>query len=101
MQFPRISLDENVIGKIARKYHIKIVYVFGSALGNDFNETSDIDLLITFEATAHPSLFDLVELKAEFEHVLGHNVDIVEKEAIKNPFRKKEIIKTAKVLYAA
>jgi len=94
-------IDEKAIASIAARYAIKELAVFGSILGELFTENSDIDLLITFNGMTHPSLFDLAELKSEFENVLGRPVDIVEKDAIRNPFRKKEIIETAKVLYAA
>jgi hypothetical protein len=77
------------------------VSVFGSALRNDFNRDSDLDLLIVFKNGNEKSLFDIIDLKNELEDLFGIDVDIVEKEALVNPYRKSEILKTAKVIYAA
>ena len=47
------------------------------------------------------SLFDLVEMQAELKAIVKRDVDLVEKDALKNPFRKREILNTAQVIYAA
>jgi len=47
------------------------------------------------------SLWDLMEMKAELEAVFGRSVDLVEKEALRNPWRKREILSTYEVIYAA
>jgi predicted nucleotidyltransferase len=40
-------------------------------------------------------------MKAELEAIFGRNVDLVEKEGLRNPFRRHEILTTRRVLYAA
>jgi len=47
------------------------------------------------------SLFDLVQMQIELESLFGRPVDVVEKDALRNPFRKREILSTAQVVYAA
>ena len=89
------------IEPVARRWKIKELAVFGSALRDEFSSRSDIDLLVVFEDDAHFSLFDLVDLKVELEQLLGRPVDIVEKAGLTNPYRRAEILKTAKTLYAA
>ena len=89
------------IKHVARRWKIKELAVFGSALRDEFSSRSDIDLLVVFEDDAHFSLFDLVDLKVELEQLLGRPVDIVEKAGLTNPYRRAEILKTAKTIYAA
>ncbi|XOF34612.1 MAG: nucleotidyltransferase family protein [Candidatus Electrothrix sp. YB6] len=40
------------IASICRKYQVKSLRVFGSALTEDFSESSDIDFLIELNSTA-------------------------------------------------
>jgi len=60
-----------------------------------------VDVLVTFSKDAEISLFDLVQMKLDLEKIFHRPVDVIEKEALENPFRKKEILKTAQVIYAA
>jgi hypothetical protein len=39
--------------------------------------------------------------KAELEALFGRPVDLVEKEALRNPWRKREVLRTYEVVYAA
>ena len=41
------------------------------------------------------------EMKEELEVLFGRPVDMVEKEALRNPWRKRRILSTYKVVYAA
>jgi predicted nucleotidyltransferase len=75
--------------------------LFGSVLRADFREDSDVDVLVTFSGEAQISLFDLVQIKLDLEKIFHRPVDIIEKDAFENPFRKREILRTAQVIYAA
>jgi len=70
-------------------------------LREDFRPGSDVDVLVTFAPEAQVSLFDLVQMQIELESLFGRPVDVVEKDALRNPFRKREILGTAQVVYAA
>ena len=74
---------------------------FGSVLREDFLPESDIDVLVTFDPSAQWSLFDLVDMKYELEQLFGRKVDLVEKRGLRNPFRKREILRSMQVMYAA
>lgn len=80
-------------------YPVEALYVFGSALRDDFNADSDVDLLIELDPKAHLSYFDLLKLKENFSQILHRPVDMVEKQAIKNPYRRAEILRAAKKIY--
>ena len=64
------------IGKIAQKYGIKRVKLFGSRATNHYREDSDVDLIIEFE-TSVVSLFTLGSLMNELEEKFGVSVDII------------------------
>ncbi|WP_252365272.1 nucleotidyltransferase family protein [Saccharomonospora piscinae] len=53
--------------------------VFGSAVGDSFDtETSDVDVLVEFEAGAEFDYFDAYfELREGLERILGRPVDLV------------------------
>jgi uncharacterized protein len=101
MNVGNFSIDDNVLLKLVRKYHLVEISLFGSVLRDDFHDESDIDFLLTFDEKAEIGLLDLVDLKLELEELTGRNVDVVEKRALKNPYRKLEILNTARILYAA
>jgi hypothetical protein len=75
--------------------------LFGSVLRDDFNRASDIDVLISFAPETRYSLFDLADMREELKALFGREVDLVEKEALRNPFRRKHILQNMEVLYAA
>ena len=80
-------------------YPVDALYVFGSALRDDFNADSDVNLLIEISSDAHLSYFDLMAIKENVSKILQRPVDLVEKKAIKNPYRRAEILRTAKKIY--
>ena len=95
-----ITVDRKKILSLCRRWKIVEFAVFGSVLRKDFRSTSDIDILVSFSKKAKWSLEDLVEIQDELEHIFGREVDIIEEAAIRNPFRRHEILTTKEVLYA-
>jgi predicted nucleotidyltransferase len=96
-----LQFDQNEVNRIAQLYRIKELALFGSAVRDDFNKDSDVDLLVVFEDDADLSYFDIMEIKQEFEKLFHRQVDIVEKAAIKNPYRRNTILNNARTIYAA
>jgi predicted nucleotidyltransferase len=104
MTINSIDLPEETLKEICLKHKVKELSIFGSALRDDFNTNSDIDLLVTFDDSTQYSLFDIVRIKEEFEKFLERPVDLVNRKAIemsKNIYRKKAILESAQVIYAA
>jgi hypothetical protein len=97
----QVELDRGALKDFCHRWHVRELSIFGSALREDFGPESDLDFLVSFEPGAPWSLFDLMEMKEDLETRLGHAVDLVEKEAIRNPWRKRDILGTCEVLYAA
>ncbi len=97
----RLGVEPDRIAEICRKWRITELSLFGSVLRDDFRRDSDVDLLVVFEPGARWDLWDLIHLENEVEALLGRKVDLVEKAALRNPFRRHEILTTRQVLYAA
>jgi len=75
--------------------------LFGSVLRDDFRPKSDIDVLLVIKPDAPIGLSELVKMQFELEELFKRPVDLVEKDGLRNPYRKKEILNTAKVIYVA
>jgi predicted nucleotidyltransferase len=101
MRLPKIQIDEDIVISLAKKYGIRKISLFGSALRADFNRESDLDFLVEFEKERSYSLFDLFSIREDFSRALGRKVDLVEKAGLRNPYRKKAIIDSARLIYAA
>jgi len=98
---PRFQLDREQIARLCRKHRVRSLAFFGSVLRDDFRPDSDVDVLVEFEPDARPSLFDLAEMSEELREVEGRDVDLVERAGLRNPFRRKAILDTAELVYAA
>ncbi len=65
---------------------------------------SDIDVLVVFKDDARPTLFDLVSMEESLQEIFGRKVDLVTRKEIEsspNYIRRKAILDTAQVIYAA
>lgn len=96
-----VQLDREALAAFCRKWRIRELSIFGSALRDDFGPESDLDFLASFEPGTPLDIDRLLDMKEELEARFGRPVDLVEKEALRNPWRKYEILRTREVIYAA
>ena len=96
-----IEIPYDKIQEFCQRWRIKELAIFGSTLRNDFRPESDVDILVTFEDGAPWGLFEFVEMIEELQEIFGRQVDLVEREALRNPFRRREILSQCQVVYAA
>ena len=61
---------------------VEALWVFGSVARGEARPDSDVDLTIAFAPGVAPSLFEIAHLKDEAEAVLGHSVDLGERETM-------------------
>jgi len=97
----QISIDRSRIEGFCRKWKVSEFAFFGSVLREDFRPDSDVDVLVTFANDSHWSLLDIVDMMDELKVIFGRKVDLVEKDAIRNPFRRRAILSEHEVFYAA
>jgi hypothetical protein len=101
MSKPKINIPKDKIEDFCRRWKIKEFALFGSVLRDDFRPDSDIDALVSFEPDGGITFDNRVEMLDELAEIFGREVDMVEKDAIRNPFRRHEILTTKEVVYAA
>ena len=98
---PKISIDHAKIAEFCQKWKIVEFAVFGSVLREDFRPDSDVDVLVTFAPGSGISFDNRVDMLDELRAIVGRDVDLVEKNSIRNPFRRYSILQNKEVLYAA
>ncbi len=69
--------------ELKRKYEIKEMGIFGSYVREENKKTSDLDILVEFEANAKMDLIKFVELENHISDLLGVKVDLVMKSVLK------------------
>jgi predicted nucleotidyltransferase len=80
---------------IAERHGARNVRVFGSVARGDFDEKSDLDLLVEMEPGK--SLFDHAALLIDLQELLGCKVDVVSEKGIKPRIRER-VLKEARPL---
>ncbi len=96
----KIEVPREEIAAFCRRWKVKELAIFGSAVRDDFRPDSDVDVLVVFQENAEWSLFDLLSAEEELKLIFGRDVDLVEKKAIQNPFRRHHILNHREVIYA-
>ena len=98
MKLPRVkkSLDEikRIIeehkDELRKNYMVKEIGIFGSFVRGEAKENSDVDILVEFEKPI--GFFKFLELEEYLSKLIGKNVDLVSKKALK-PYIGKHILK--------
>ena len=78
--------------------------LFGSVLRDDFRPDSDIDVMVQFAPEARPTFSTLDLMEAELKAIFHREVDLVTRQGIetsRNYLRRREILSSAQVIYAA
>jgi len=101
MRTKKFTLPRKKIAEFCKRLSITKFSAFGSVLRDDFRPDSDIDVLVSIDPKAHIGLFELIDMKLELEKMFKRPVDLIEKEGLRNPYRRQEILRTAQVVYAA
>ena len=96
-----IAIPQTEIAEFCRKWRVRELSLFGSVLRDDFSPSSDVDVLVSFEPHSNWSLWDLIAMRDELATLFGRPVDLVEREALRNPIRRQRILSTREVVHAA
>ena len=96
-----IALYQAKIADICKTLAIKRLDLIGSAVRDDFcPDRSDIDVLIEFEGNT--DLFHrYFELKERLESLFGRKVDVIQKNAVKNPYVRETIARDRIPVYGS
>jgi uncharacterized protein len=97
-------LKENirVIQELCRTYDVKKMYAFGSVCTYNFDNDSDIDILILFKDISIEKYTDnYFELYYKLEELFKRKIDLLPENSLSNPFFIESINETRQLLYAA
>ena len=88
------------IERVCRRLPVKRLGLFGSVLTQEFNSTSDVDVLVVFDSDQNIDFFDkYFDLKEELEKIFEREVDLVMDRPFKNPIFGAAVEKTRTVIY--
>lgn len=96
------EVDKNIslIHHLCDNHGVDKLYLFGSILGNSFNEKSDIDFIVRFKNIELLKYADnYFDLKFSLENLLNRPVDLLEEQSLKNPFFLDAINESKKLIY--
>lgn len=98
-----IELNMDKIIALCKKYKVAKLWVFGSILTPRFSDDSDVDFLVEFDRN-RLELLDYADNFFDFIHsmeaVVGRKIDLVVDSAIRNPYFRKEVDNTRKLLWS-
>ena len=88
------------IQELCKTNNVKTLYAFGSVVRDDFNESSDVDMVVDIDEKAPFKYTDIYfNLKSRLEDILKRQVDLLEERAIKNKFFRRELDNTKVMIY--
>lgn len=97
-------IDLNIIASFCRKHGVKSFSLFGSILRDDFDESSDVDVLIDLPGL-DLDFHEECRLLDELEIIFGRKVDLVHTDILSSPLmnkhRKEAIATTSQEIYRA
>jgi len=99
----RIGAPASALAAFARSHGVSRLEFFGSVLTDAFGPSSDVDVLATYDANRTPSLLDAADHEAELVGIFRRPVDLVSRAGVEssgNDIRKREILSTARTIYA-
>ena len=104
MNTPHFDIPLDTIGAFCKRWQVTELALFGSVLRDDFGPESDVDVLVEFEEEARHTLFDMVHMEEELQEIFGRQVDLLTRRGVENSrnyIRRKAILNSARVIYAA
>ena len=95
-----VDKHKDKILALCDKHKVSSLFVFGSVLNHSFRKTSDIDFLVDFKDV---KLYDYADnyfsLKTSLEALLHREIDLLENNAIKNPYLRESIDSSKQLIY--
>ena len=90
------------LARTCEAHGVRRLVLFGSRARGDADPASDVDLLVTFEpASPKERAAALFGLQDDLERLVGRTVDLLEEDAVTNPYLRDSIERAHVVLYEA
>jgi predicted nucleotidyltransferase len=95
----RVNIPKDKVADFCREHHIRKLALFGSVLREDFQDQSDVDVLVEFEPGHVPGL-KFFSMEQELSQLLGRRVDLNTPQFLSPYFRQKALAE-AEVQYVS
>jgi len=99
LQLGDVQVDRVRLGEVCRRFDVKELALFGSALRGEMGPESDVDLIVEFEPGARIGIVKFESFIEELEALTGRRVDLVTKRGLK-PWIRPRVLAEARVIYA-
>lgn len=103
LQQVKVAVPMAAVEAFCSKWEVIEFALFGSVLRDDFGPNSDVDVLVTFDPEARPTLLTLIRMQKELEAMFGRRVDLLERggmEQSARPHVRQAVLNSIRVLYA-
>lgn len=101
MPIQNISIPKQELAALCQNWHIAKLALFGSVLREDFNLTSDIDILVEFEPGHTPGFLTLHTIQEELSAIFNHRaIDLVTPKFLNHRIRD-QVLASAETCYDA
>ncbi len=94
-----IQLEKRKIEKFCKKPGTVYLALFGSVLTAQFNEKSDVDVLVNFEKEHIPHLIGFGAMESELSDIIGYPVDLKALNDL-SPYFREDVLTKARAVYA-
>ena len=95
-----IEENRDRISTLCRMYNVKSLFAFGSVCTDKFNDHSDIDLLIAFNAMDFGDYADAYfNIAEELESIFKRPVDLITDKSLSNPYFINSLNNTKTLIY--
>lgn len=88
------------IARLCATHKVKSLFAFGSVLTDRFSAGSDVDLLVNFVGVELEEYADnYFDLKFSLQDLLQHPVDLLEEQALTNPYFRQAVNEGKQLIY--
>jgi predicted nucleotidyltransferase len=98
---PEINQQQANLAALCQRYRVQRLQLFGSAATGAFiPATSDLDFVAEFsdtQASDYPDRY--LDFAEALEKLFNRHVDLLTKRAIRNPYFRAEVERTAQIVY--
>jgi hypothetical protein len=96
-----LQLKINEVKNLCKLYKVKNLYAFGSVVGNNFTDKSDIDFLLSFieDISIEEYTDNYFSLHYKLRELFNRDIDIITEKMLSNPYFIESINKSRVLIY--
>ena len=97
MNHAKVKIPKEKVADFCRRHHIRRLALFGSVLRDDFQDGSDVDVLVEFEPGYVPGL-RFFSMEEELSQILDRKVDLNTPQFL-SPYFRDQVLAEAEAQY--